>query len=228
MEGRRIEPKARGRNEPMRDRTTFRPRAVAALGWLWVVTIGAGPQSGLTPADDLTFRPSVIVRKGLGQGTGTIIASTDGETLILTAAHVVNEPGLLGVEVHRYNLGVERSIRRGGWPVTIAAEVAASDDAADVAVVRVRGRPAFPFVARLAAPGDEPKSGAVVTSVGVDGGASSKAGRRPSATSSGSPTSPSPRRPNRHAARPPCTGPAPHQKAGPTPPRRSTRASARS
>jgi hypothetical protein len=41
---------------------------------------------------------------------------------------------------------------------------------ADVAVLRVRGRLELPFVARLAAAGDEPPRGALLTSVGIDGG----------------------------------------------------------
>ena len=40
-------------------------------------------------SDDWTFRPTVVVRRGTSQGSGTIIASVDGETLVLTAAHVV-------------------------------------------------------------------------------------------------------------------------------------------
>ena len=166
----------------MRGDTRHR-RATGARWWrhwargLGVVAVllgatAAGPKKGKEPStgDDLIFRPTVIVRKGTGQGSGTIIASVDGETLVLTAAHVVREAGPIGVELHRYNLGVEQAIPRGGWPVTLPAEVAASDPAADVAVVRIRGRPALPFVARLGAPGDEPGPEALVTSVGIDGG----------------------------------------------------------
>jgi len=149
---------------------------VAAVLWdagAVSVAVAAGPRPGVergTAGDDLVFRPTVIVRRGNGQGSGTIIASVEGETLILTAAHVVRESGPVGVELHRYNLGVEQAMPRGGWPVTLPGEVAAADTAGDVAVVRVRGRPALPFVARLGAAGDEPARGAVVTSVGVDNG----------------------------------------------------------
>jgi hypothetical protein len=122
------------------------------------------------PDDALIFRPTVLVRRGNGQGSGTIIASVEGETLVLTAAHVVNEEGPVGVELHRYNLGVEQVLRVGGWPLTLPGEVAAADPAADTAVVRIRGRPELPFVARIAAPGDDPGPGSEVTSVGIDGG----------------------------------------------------------
>ena len=55
-----------------------------------------------------TYRPTVVVRRGTSQGSGTIIASVDGETLVLTAAHVVKAEGPILVELHRYNLGMER------------------------------------------------------------------------------------------------------------------------
>ena len=147
---------------------------LVVAGALWgAAATAAGPRpvsKGEATGDDLIFRPTVIVRKGNGQGSGTIIASVEGETLVLTAAHVVRETGPIGVELHRYNLGVEQAIPRGGWPLTLPGEVAAVDPAGDVAVVRVRGRPALPFVARMGAAGDQPGRGAVVTSVGVDNG----------------------------------------------------------
>jgi len=141
-----------------------------ALGLAALFGTGAGAEDA-GPGDDLTFRPTVIVRKGTGQGSGTVIASASGETLVLTAAHVLQGSGAVEVEVHRYNLGVERALPSKGWPLMLPGEVAATDPAADVAVVRVRGRPPLPFVAKVAAPGDEPARGASVTSVGIDGGA---------------------------------------------------------
>jgi len=164
--------------------------AGVALAWLAPAVgqgIGAGPAPrGHTPAptsapapaatpakraaDDQTFRPTVIVRDGNSQGSGTIIASVEGETLVLTAAHVVHDKKPVRVELHRYNLGVEHDLPSQGWPVRLPAEVAATDEAGDVAVVRVRGRPALPFVGTLAGGGEAAARGAVVTSVGVDGG----------------------------------------------------------
>ncbi len=61
------------------------------------------------PSDDWTFRPTVGVRRATSQGSGTIIASVDGEALVLTAAHVVRDSGPIYVELHRYNLGLERT-----------------------------------------------------------------------------------------------------------------------
>ncbi|HMB07844.1 MAG TPA: serine protease [Isosphaeraceae bacterium] len=150
--------------------------AVAAAGAV-VAGAGAGPprregppDSQAIPADDQTFRPTVLIRKGPAQGSGTVIASVGNETLILTAAHVVRGPGPLRVELHRYNLGRERAEDGEGWPLSVPAEVAATDPPADVAVVRIRGMGALPHVARIA-PGDgEPARGTVVTSVGIDGG----------------------------------------------------------
>ena len=143
----------------------------SALAVLVVAATAASPLARPLAGDDLTFRATVIVRRGDGQGSGAVIASAPGETLVLTAAHVVHGKGPVVIEVHRFNLGREHSEAVTGWPVALVGEVAAEDRSADVAVVRVRGKEAMPFVARLTAPGDEPDTGAAVTSIGVDGGA---------------------------------------------------------
>ena len=108
------------------------------------------PDRRPVPADDLTFRPTVIVRKGLAQGSGTVIASVEGEALVLTAAHVVKDSGALVVELHRYNLALDKAKAPGRWPKRVAGEVVATDQAADIAVIRVDGLPALPYVARIA------------------------------------------------------------------------------
>lgn len=140
--------------------------------WITVLAIaggaGPGPDDRPRPEDDGTFRPTVLVREGLAQGSGTVIASVKGETLVLTAAHVVKGRGRPLVELHRYNLGVEGIGPREGWPVAVEAEVAGADEAADIAILRVRRLPALPYVARLAASDDEPARGTLVTSVGID------------------------------------------------------------
>ncbi|MFO0910802.1 MAG: serine protease, partial [Isosphaeraceae bacterium] len=135
----------------------------------------AAPATTQTPIDPvpdaLTFRPTVVIRHPTGQGSGTVIASIPGEALVLTAAHVTEGGGAgIVVDFHRYNLGVERTAGPEAWPVSIPAELVAFDTSADVAVLRLKGKRVLPFVARLARPGDEPASGAVVTSVGIDGG----------------------------------------------------------
>ncbi len=157
------------RDEFWRRRWTTTVVWVAAVIW-GNLAVGDDRNDAARPDDDLTIRPTVIVRRGSGQGSGTIIASVEGETLILTAAHVVRDSGPIQIELHRYNLGVEQAMPAGGWPVVVGAEEAGSDPLADLAVVRVRGKPALPFVSRLAATGDEPKRGALVTSVGIDNG----------------------------------------------------------
>lgn len=140
-----------------------------SLGMIAVgLGIGAGPPEGL---DDWLFRPTVIVARGTSRGSGTVIASVSGETLVLTAAHVLEGKGEPKVEIHRYNLGLEKARDGKGWPKSIAATVAAVDRAADVAVLRMEGFEALPFVASLAAGQGEPGRGTVVTSVGIDGGA---------------------------------------------------------
>jgi S1-C subfamily serine protease len=121
------------------------------------------------PWDDGTYRPTVVVRRGTSQGSGTIIASVDGETLVLTAAHVVKTAGTTLVELHRYNLGLERKRAAPGvWPRVRKASVAAVDNAADLAIVRITKMAALPYVARLADEEDEPSPDTTVISIGID------------------------------------------------------------
>lgn len=127
-------------------------------------------RDAVLPGDDWTFRPTVMVRRGTSQGTGTVIASVDGETLVLTAAHVVRGRDPLIIELHRYNLGLENRDAPGPWPRVIPAQVAASDPTADVAILRVRKMEALPYVARILDSGKDgaPEEWSSVTSVGID------------------------------------------------------------
>jgi S1-C subfamily serine protease len=109
-----------------------------------------------------------MVRRGTSQGTGTIIASVDGETLVLTAAHVIRDRGPIVVELHRYNLGLERSTGSGSWPRMVHAVISANDAAADLAVLKIGRMGALPFVARLAHNAAAPAAGSEVTSIGID------------------------------------------------------------
>ncbi len=128
-----------------------------------------GRRRPVVPSDDWTYRPTVVVRRGTSQGTGTIIASIDGETLVLTAAHVVRDQGPIVVELHRFNLGVERfAPQPGSWPRRVQAVVAASDAAADLAVLKIEKMRALPYVARLAHRATDPTAGSQVTSIGID------------------------------------------------------------
>jgi S1-C subfamily serine protease len=121
------------------------------------------------PSDDWTFRPTVVVRRGNTQGSGTIIASIDDEALVLTAAHVLGDSGPLYVELHRYNLGLEKApAQPGAWPRLMDAQLAAIDRAADLAVLRLGGLAPLPYVARLAPVGREPMVDSLVTSIGID------------------------------------------------------------
>jgi S1-C subfamily serine protease len=127
------------------------------------------PLDAVLQSDNLTFRPTVLVRRGSSQGSGTIIASLEGETLILTAAHVIRGRGPISVELHRYNLGVEQQPSiPGRWPRQVVAETVASDNLADLAILRLRDMIALPFVARLGPEVAEPASNAGLTSVGID------------------------------------------------------------
>ena len=129
----------------------------------------ADQAKALLPSDDWTFRPTVVVRRGTSQGSGTIIASVDGETLVLTAAHVVLDKGPITVELHRYNLGLERlPLDPGVWPRPVPARLAASDRAADLAILRIEKMAALPYVARLSPGFEDPASDSLVTSIGID------------------------------------------------------------
>ena len=119
---------------------------------------------------DATYRTTVVVRKGAALGTGVIVASVEGETLILTAAHVIEEPGPLSIQIFPYNLGWENVRTVQGFPRRLRASIAARDPDIDLAVLRVRGQLAFPYVARIAR-GDRPLTpGLAVTSIGFDRG----------------------------------------------------------
>lgn len=162
-------------------------KASGVRGWLVAAALGLGvlpagadghrrhavglasPANKPVSSDDQTFRPTVLIRKGTCQGSGSVIASLPGETLVLTVAHVVQEPGDLLVELHKFNLGVEQKTFPGEWPRQFPAEVVAADAASDVALVRVRGLVPLPYVAALAeAKEPAPRPGTVVTSVGID------------------------------------------------------------
>ncbi len=130
------------------------------------------PKAGKV-SDDVTFRPTVIVRRGHSQGSGTLIASEPEDTWVLTAWHVINTDGQALIELHRYNVGGEKNLAKTNWPRKYAATVVASDPNADLALLRVRikGLPRLPFLARVAPAEQEPTPKTVVTSLGIDRGA---------------------------------------------------------
>lgn len=144
--------------------------AVAALG-----PTAACPDDKATAPESATaadvIRPTVQIRNGTRRGSGTILASVPDETLILTAAHVVHNPTGLKVELHRHNLGgpIAGLSEGGGWPRLVPATLVAADSAADVAVIRIAGMVALPYVARFDPGAEEPTEGDIVTSVGIDG-----------------------------------------------------------
>jgi hypothetical protein len=115
----------------------------------------------------------VLVRRAKSQGSGTIIASVDGQSLVLTAAHVVHNPGPIFVELHRYNLGLEKTATAPGpWPRRVSAELLAADQAADLAILRIAKLRALPYVARLTQDHTVLPAGSIVSSIGIDLGKS--------------------------------------------------------
>jgi S1-C subfamily serine protease len=145
-----------------------------ALGVAMLGPTAARPDDKATTPEKATaaavIRPTVQIRNGKLRGSGTILASIPGETLILTAAHVVHDATGLKVELHRHNLGGPMGglTEGGGWPRLVPATLVAADTAADVAVVRVAGMVALPHVARFDPGAREPAEGDVLTSVGID------------------------------------------------------------
>jgi S1-C subfamily serine protease len=123
------------------------------------------------PGDDATFRPTVMIRREGSLGTGTVIASVEGETLVLTACHVIAKPGPIFVELHRFNFGVEHVQAVTGFPRRVEAVVMARDADTDLAILRIRGQLKFPYVARLAKGVVPPTVGSKVTTIGFDKGA---------------------------------------------------------
>ena len=116
------------------------------------------------------YRPSVVLRHGNGRGSGTVIASVAGDTLILTAAHVVSGGDEVSVELHPYNLGLPISLsRKPEWPKVVPGRVIARETAADVALVRVEGMKAMPYLANLAGQEERPEAGQTLTALGYDG-----------------------------------------------------------
>jgi S1-C subfamily serine protease len=147
------------------------PRAIAVVLVL-VLVLSWRPlvRAEEPPRGSDVMRQTVQIRNGDKRGSGTVIASVPGETLILTAAHVVKEASDFKVELHRHNLGgrITGLTEGGGWPRLINATLVASDSASDVALLRIKGMVALPYVARLKREAGEPAKGEVLTSVGID------------------------------------------------------------
>lgn len=116
------------------------------------------------------LRPTIQLRNGTHRGSGTVLVSVPGETLILTAAHVVRDASALQIELHRHNFGGSTTglTEGGGWPRLVPARVVAADTAADVALVRITGMVALPYVARFDPDAKDPEARDVLTSVGID------------------------------------------------------------
>ena len=67
-----------------------------------------------------------------------IIASVEGETLILTASHVVEESGSLYIEVFRYNLALDRLRSLALGPEDSQAMIAAAASQVGKTIARPR------------------------------------------------------------------------------------------
>ncbi|MFO0954426.1 MAG: serine protease [Isosphaeraceae bacterium] len=144
-------------------------RGLARVGCFLLLNISATCGTTLAAGPD-EIRSTVQLRSGQRRGSGTVIASTTGSTLILTAAHVVRDAREVQVEIHRHNLGhAGLSLTEGGgWPRLVSARVLAADPATDVAVVQIRDMVALPYICQFDPDAEEPAKGEAVTSVGID------------------------------------------------------------
>ena len=162
---------AQTRSSPCQARSglLFRRRLLALAFSIVILGPTTARPDEKAPAADV-LRPTVQIRNGTRRGSGTILASIPGDTLILTAAHVVRDAAAIQIELHRLNLGGATTglSEGGGWPRLVPATVVAIDIAADVAVVRITGMVALPHVARFDPRAEEPAKGDLVTSVGID------------------------------------------------------------
>ena len=164
-----VEPRAHGQQSRAGTPTGSRAPVSKYVTSLRGTTRTSADELAALPGDDVTLRPTVIVRRGTAQGSGTIIASVDGDCLVLTAAHVVKSQGPIWVEMHRFNIGRERiKTTSGTWPRLVPATLAAADSAADLAILRLRALGELPFVARLAPDQTQPAPDSAVNSVGID------------------------------------------------------------
>jgi S1-C subfamily serine protease len=159
------------RRSPPTFQKNARRRAAATLSVAFVVAFAvsqARPDEPTRGPD--VVRPTVQIRNGNHRGSGTVILSVPGETVILGAAHVVKDATDLKVEIHRHNLGYSTLTltEGGGWPRLVPATVVGADPATDVAVLRIRGMVALPHVARFDRSQGEPEKGEILTSVGID------------------------------------------------------------
>ena len=121
-----------------------------------------------TTSSEWILRATVRLHNGKNTGSGTIIASTPQETLILTAWHVIDGARDLKVALHRYNFGLEKIVRDSSeWPRMVSGTVVASRKNADIAIVRLKGIGLMPYVARMELADREPPRDTVVASVGI-------------------------------------------------------------
>jgi S1-C subfamily serine protease len=110
---------------------------------------------------DCSVRIVVDDAKSRSFGTGTVVRSVPGETLILTCAHLFNGVSRQATTTVEF-FGLPNRTKLGG-------EVLARDNEADLCLLRVTSQQAVPF-ARVAGKSSNVKSGQAASSVGCDNG----------------------------------------------------------
>lgn len=128
------------------------------------VSLAGLAKSGKTADGELMRRSVRIVveePKGRSYGTGTVIQSVPGETLVLTCGHLFEGPARKGKMTVEFFGSSE--------PVRLAGELVARDADADLSIFRVVTSQVFP-IAPVASKAFVPAPGQSALSVGCDNG----------------------------------------------------------
>ena len=111
---------------------------------------------------DASARLRIVTGDSEVKGSGTVIESRPGRTVILTCSHVLRGAN--------EDTRIEVDLFRDGKPVTYLGSIIGSDPEADVGLITIRTSediyPAIP----VAGLGQTPKAGAAVSSIGCGGG----------------------------------------------------------
>jgi thiol-disulfide isomerase/thioredoxin len=128
------------------------------------VSLASLAKSGKNADGELIRRSVRIVvdePKGRSYGTGTVIQSVPGETLVLTCGHLFEGSARKGKTTVEFFGAVER--------VRLAGELVARDAEADLSIIRVTTNHVF-SVAPIASKSFAPEPGQPASSVGCDNG----------------------------------------------------------
>lgn len=124
-----------------------------------------GPVTGATPNDSAAMQATVRVRLDDGEfrdvGTGTVVHSTSGQSIVLTCAHIFKDAG------PESETAVIVDVFRNGETLKYPATVIGGDHASDIAFLRIQNKSPLPMVSLASKPAT---AGESVFSIGCNGG----------------------------------------------------------